>query len=554
MQTRGSADIIFVDISAYQTITDENLLFSKTPAIYLRAFGSNHATVDATFYERAAMAKAHGVPCGAYYFATPTTDPATDGGAEARAQADQFITVLQNAFGTGKYGDLIPMLDCEAWDSTVTPMKPMFYGITGAILLAWIEAFRDHFFARSGRRLGFYSNRYFLTDPTQAAMTTAQITELNNMPLWLAEYDNYYPQNTTDTAAPANLGGWTTYAAWQYLEGVEADQWGLSHFENKVDLNRTDSLDRLLPPPPPTNVNPVQIADNMIEVTFTKPAIMDYLGSSLYVNGVWRKWITAAASSVQLDITGFARNADITVQITAEDTYSDFGRSEVKTLRLFPTAAEADVFYGRTTITEGAEGMPKRTTGITGKSLSSFVVDAGAVYVNYGETDERLLGATRGGNTFTIEVEMREMEIDGIRQAVKGTKRVISVVASLTCNLLELTAENLALSLTGSSLTTFTAEGATAPTHDVIRRTREIGTMDYIKNVAIVGKVNNTNENFIGILYNALSSGGLEIAMEDENEAAIELTFTAHIDADSINDDGSYTEAWEIRKPIVPIA
>ena len=71
--------------------------------------------------------------------------------------------------------------------------------------------------------------------------------------------------------------------------------------------------------------------------------------------------------------------------------------------------------------------MPKRTTGITATSLNNFIIDAGAVYVNYGEVDERLLGATRGGNSFKVEVEMREMEIDGVRQAIKGSKRITNV-------------------------------------------------------------------------------------------------------------------------------
>lgn len=193
--------------------------------------------------------------------------------------------------------------------------------------------------------------------------------------------------------------------------------------------------------------------------------------------------------------------------------------------------------------------MPKRTTGITTASLNRFVIDAGAVYVNFGEVDERLLGATRDGNTFAIEVEMREMDIDGVRQAVKGTKRVTSVAASVTCNLLELSAENLALSLTGSTLGEWKETGDPAFTHDTIRRSREIGSMDYVKNIAIVGKVNNTGENFIGIIYNALASGGLELSLEDENEAAVELTFTAHIDPDDIEDNGTYLEAWEIRMP-----
>jgi hypothetical protein len=147
---------------------------------------------------------------------------------------------------------------------------------------------------------------------------------------------------------------------------------------------------------------------------------------------------------------------------------------------------------------------------------------------------------------------MRDMEIDGLKMAAKGTKRVTKVEATIKTNLLELSAENLALTLTGSTIGTWTAEGAQAPTHDTIRRSREIGTMDYIKNIAIVGKVNNTGENFIGIIYNALATGGLEAALEDENEVALEVTFTAHIDPADIADDGSFMEAWEIRMPTAP--
>ena len=46
-----------------------------------------------------------------------------------------------------------------------------------------------------------------------------------------------------------------------------------------------------------------------------------------------------------------------------------------------------------------------RYHGVTTETVKRLFVDAGAVYVNYDEPDERLLGATRGGNTFTIEQE-----------------------------------------------------------------------------------------------------------------------------------------------------
>ncbi|GAH66384.1 unnamed protein product, partial [marine sediment metagenome] len=39
-------------------------------------------------------------------------------------------------------------------------------------------------------------------------------------------------------------------------------------------------------------------------------------------------------------------------------------------------------------------------SGITGSTPENIFIDAGAVYFNYGLSDERLLGATRGGNEF----------------------------------------------------------------------------------------------------------------------------------------------------------
>jgi hypothetical protein len=562
MQTRQSASVLGLDISSLQTINDAADMFSDFPDyIIFRAYGSDHTgSGDGSMEGFVTQAKDNGVPSTGYYFATPFIDSSigidTDAAIVdlAETQAQQFIDKLESAYGAGNYGDLIPMLDVESYTdnynnhghTSTGGNYPMDSGMTAAQLLTFIKGFRDYFFNTTNRRLGFYSNRYFLTDPAEMGMSDAQLQEISDMPLWLAEYDEYYPSNTDPTGAPDNLAGWDKFVLWQYGVIADADTHGVYHAQNKVDHNRTTSVDLLKPIDPPTDVTPTQNGD-LLTVTFTPPTAIDYIGSSLYVNGVWRKWATAGMSSIDLDISTFTRDTTYTVQMVSEDEYSDFGYSTEKSILLEPTTTE--------TTTEGAADMPKRTTGITGSSLNSFVVDAGAVYINFGETDERLLGATREGNSFVVEVETRDMEIDGVRQAVKGTKRVISVTATITCNLLELTADNLAIALTGSDMGEWAADtAATTMTHDTITRSREIGTMDYITNIAIVGKVNNTGENFIGLIYNALATGGLEVAMEDENEAAIELTFTGHIDPDDIADDGSFTEAWEIRMPKPPTA
>lgn len=379
MQTRGSANIEGLDISSFQTITNAADLFADYPNfIYLRAYGSA-ASADTTFVSRAALAKSYGVPSGAYYFAQPTKAITAGGDVECDTQCDQFIAKLQEAYGTGKYGDLIPILDVESWGTT-TPQHPMYDGLTGDQLIDWVKRYRDRFFSKTNRRLGFYSNRYFLQDPTQMAITTTKLTEINNMPLWLAEYDQYYPANTTPTNSPANLGGWTTFALWQYGVIADADQHGLSHGQNQVDHNITDSVDRIKPPPPPTGISATQTGDNELTVYFSKPNITDYLGANIYINGVWKKWIAKTAADLgTIDITAYSRNTDVSYQVIVEDTYSDFGISETKTIRLFPTKAESElnimpVASMGTTLKKGTTAVAELTS-IDGVSVSMDTVE-----------------------------------------------------------------------------------------------------------------------------------------------------------------------------------
>ena len=336
MQTRGSASILGLDFSSFQTITNETTLFTNSPNYnYLRAYGSS-GTPDSTFLSRVAICKAHGVPSGAYFFAQPTKPITSGGDAQCDAQCDSFIAILQQAYGTGKFGDLIPMLDVESWGAT-TPQHPMYDGLTGDQLIDWVKRFRDRFFNTTNRRLGFYSDRYFLQDPTQMHISDAKLSEINNMPLWLAEYDQWYPNNAIPANSPANLAGWTTYCLWQSSGTATASDYGLSHAQNYVDQDRTDSVDRIKPPPPPTNIIATQTDNNTLQISFTRPNIVDYLGCSLYVNGTFKQWLAKAAQSdvFTVDVTNYARNVDTTYQLVVEDDYSDFGYSAEQSIILY---------------------------------------------------------------------------------------------------------------------------------------------------------------------------------------------------------------------------
>ncbi len=95
----------------------------------------------------------------------------------------------------------------------------------------------------------------------------------------------------------------------------------------------------------------------------------------------------------------------------------------------------------------------KVKTGITGSTPDRIIIDAGAVYLNYGLAGERLLGATRGGNEFNLNRATKNIEADGLKGAVKGMKRVTEVNPQITANLLELSVENLVAAIAGAEQT-----------------------------------------------------------------------------------------------------
>lgn len=89
-------------------------------------------------------------------------------------------------------------------------------------------------------------------------------------------------------------------------------------------------------------------------------------------------------------------------------------------------------------------------TGITSSTPDRIIIDAGAVYLNYGLANQRLLGATRGGNEFNLNRVVKNIEADGLKGAVKGMKRVTEVNPQITANLIELSVENLIAAIAGA--------------------------------------------------------------------------------------------------------
>lgn len=181
--------------------------------------------------------------------------------------------------------------------------------------------------------------------------------------------------------------------------------------------------------------------------------------------------------------------------------------------------------------------------GITDDTYKRFLVDAGAVYLGFVSPSNlgTLLCATRGGNSFTVETDVKDMAVDGAPGRVKGSQRITKSNASMKIKAIEITTAIIKLGLAGSTSADFPA---VTPTHDQITRALTIALTDYKTNIALVGEVAGQTEPMIFIIKNVLSAGGIEIGATDGEEASIDITLNAHYDPAALDE-----EPWEILRP-----
>ena len=143
----------------------------------------------------------------------------------------------------------------------------------------------------------------------------------------------------------------------------------------------------------------------------------------------------------------------------------------------------------------------KKYSGFTEKTAENLLLDAGAFFVDYDvETDTfetavtagKLLGATRGGGQFNATPEIRRIEVDGVSGNAKGLTVIDSWEVKMTANILEVSKEVIARSLTASEIDSTTNED-----YDIIKAKNFIELADYIDNVTFVGTLSGGNETII---------------------------------------------------------
>jgi hypothetical protein len=167
---------------------------------------------------------------------------------------------------------------------------------------------------------------------------------------------------------------------------------------------------------------------------------------------------------------------------------------------------------------------------------AKIMLGEGIIVYNYGETDEAIIGATRGGGQFDRTVTFKDVTFDGAMGPVKGLRRKTQAVARLVGNMLELATGNLTKYYAGLKTTTGT-------TYDTVSANSDLADTDYYKNVAFVGQSKDGKEVVI-ILKNALGDGNVNLAFKDGDEVVAKTQWTAHYDSTTPT-----TEPWEIRWP-----
>ncbi len=266
MQDKNSKSLFGIDINEYTQNVQFNILATQIDFLYLRASGSGSGRfrIDRRFLEYAKKSREYGIPVGAYHFAVPSYDLTT-----ADTQCDNFIDILQQAFGTKDYGDLFPVVDVEV------PIDKA--EITTTALINWIDRFRKRFEKKTRRRLMLYTGLFFI-ELYNNFYIEGRGYPLKNMLLWFAMYTSV----PTNPAVPPDIAGWKRWRIWQYSESQTVRGVG-----NPVDANwGPDNIDLLMQPDNVKNLT-AHFDNGNIIVNWAKNDDTDLLGYNIFLNNEW---------------------------------------------------------------------------------------------------------------------------------------------------------------------------------------------------------------------------------------------------------------------------
>ena len=132
----------------------------------------------------------------------------------------------------------------------------------------------------------------------------------------------------------------------------------------------------------------------------------------------------------------------------------------------------------------------------------------------------KLLGATRGGGSFVITRDIRQVEADGVRAKFKGSEIVDSADAYISTTIIEITPQHIKDVLGNADI------DDDVPGHVVVTIRMAIDDGDYLPNIIWIG---DTSEGFMAIeLTDALNTADFTLTFADKNEGTANAEFHAH--------------------------
>lgn len=141
-------------------------------------------------------------------------------------------------------------------------------------------------------------------------------------------------------------------------------------------------------------------------------------------------------------------------------------------------------------------------------------------------TSAKLLGATRGGGSFTVTRELRQPDVDGRRYGFKGDTFVDSVDAQLSTTLIEITLDTFK-----TAFGSYTATGSSPK--QTLKLKTALDTSDYLTNICWIGDLADGKLVLI-CLNNTINEADISLTFSDKGEGEIPVEF--HAKQGAVND------------------
>lgn len=161
---------------------------------------------------------------------------------------------------------------------------------------------------------------------------------------------------------------------------------------------------------------------------------------------------------------------------------------------------------------------------VTKQQLENIQIDYGIVYNNYGETDSKKMGPSRGGGEFKATATIRDIEYDGSLGKTKGTQVVESIEALLSVTILDTSIESMAIAMPWA---TYDSVGKTITCEKA--NIGLLGDEKYLKNTTMFCKTAKGEYRKI-TLYNTLAESEFSLSAKPKAEGEIALEIYAHWD------------------------